>query len=463
LQEERDTESLRPPRAASDGLAARLAARLAALDAGWAGRRYVLGYSGGCDSTALAALLSRLLPGGTLLAATLDHGIREGSAAEAAAAAAAAESMGLETLVRRADVPAEARSRGKGLEEAGRAARYMFLREAKVRFGADWILTAHQADDSAETVLLKIARGAGPGALQGIPLRSGDVLRPLLQFSRAELASFLASQGIGWTEDPSNRDPRFTRNLVRERILPLFLEMNPRFLEALGRGALITADEEGFWLKRLEELEARLVRPCPPPARPGDDGPDGNAPGVNPAGKGPSAKEPSGKGAAAAPASGKARRPAAGPGPAAGGPFSAEGPWPRHRSPQSPQAGSGGGPPEPEGLGPPGPDGLGPPELEGRPCRDGGPVLIDREGLLRLHPAEQRRLLGRLIRQVRLPGASGGEPPQLSGVEAAMAFAASEGRGGADLPSGRRIERRGGELYLGPASRYGPSWGGRRF
>jgi hypothetical protein len=81
---------------------------------------------------------------------------------------------------------------------------------------------------------------------------------------------------------------------------------------------------------------------------------------------------------------------------------------------------------------------------------------VDLEGLLALHKAERRRLVGRLIRRTRLPGPSGGEPPQLAGAEEALRFAESGRRGGLDLPGGRRVERRAGDLYIGPASRYGP-------
>jgi tRNA(Ile)-lysidine synthase len=382
---------------ARPSLQARFVASLAALDPGWERSRYVLGFSGGRDSTALAALLAGTLPPGRALAATLDHGIREGSADEAARAAEAARSLGLEALTGRAGVPAEARARGKGLEEAGRAARYRFLAEAKASFGADFILTAHHAGDSAETVLLKIARGAGPGALVGIPARSGDVLRPLLPFRREELEGYLASRGLAWIEDPSNADARFLRNRVRERALPLFLDLNPRFLEALARGALISRDEEDFWLARLALLEGRLVRPA----------------GGIPEAPGPGAAPPGDPSPAAA-----ARREAA------GGPGASPGP-------------------PPPGAPAPDPDALA-----------GGPFLVGREGFLSLHPAERRRLMGRLIRRVRLPGPSGGEPAQLAGTEAALAFALSGKRGGIDLPGGRRIERRGAILYLGLASRY---------
>jgi tRNA(Ile)-lysidine synthase len=223
--------------------------------------RYLCAFSGGADSTALLALLKAFLPADSLLAAHLDHGLRAGSKDEAEAAKEAAASLGLDCLVEAKDVAALAASRGKGIEEAGRAARYDFLKRALDGWGGDWIVTAHQAEDQAETIVLKLARGGGPGALAGIRAISGPVLRPLLSFGRQELLSYLAQKGLGYMEDESNQDPRFRRNQARRDILPRLAELNPAYLAALGRAAEIAWAEEDFWGRRLDQLEAALVKP----------------------------------------------------------------------------------------------------------------------------------------------------------------------------------------------------------
>lgn len=244
-------------------LEGRFFSAMAGLCPGWPGGRYVCAFSGGGDSTALLALMAAFLPAERLLAAHLDHGLREGSGLEAQAAAETAGSLGVRCVLGRAGVADLARERGKGLEEAARSARYRFLARVSREWPGDWVVTAHQAEDQAETVIMKLARGAGPGALVGIGARAalGDgatVVRPLLGESRPGLMAYLAERGLGFVTDPSNQDERFGRNLVRRRILPELERLNPAYLAAFGRAAAIAAGEEEFWEAHLDALMARL-------------------------------------------------------------------------------------------------------------------------------------------------------------------------------------------------------------
>jgi tRNA(Ile)-lysidine synthase len=236
---------------------------MAALSPLWPEGRYVCAFSGGCDSTALLALLAAALPPERILAAHLDHRLREGSGGEAVRAAARARRLGLECLVEARDVGALAGERGKGIEEAARLARYEFLESVRLRWGGDFILTAHQAEDQAETIILKLARGGGPGALAGIRAGNGRILRPLLGFSRAELAGWLALSKLEWIEDASNLDRRFRRNQVRQDVLPALAALNPAYLWSMARAAELAAAEEDFWDRRVGELEAELVEAEP--------------------------------------------------------------------------------------------------------------------------------------------------------------------------------------------------------
>ena len=187
-------------------------------------RGLVLAVSGGPDSTALLVLAARwarrLKRAPKLVAVTIDHGLRAEAAREAAAVKRLARRLGVahRTLRWRGKKPKT------GLQEAARIARYRLLAETAASAGYAHILTAHTLDDQAETVLFRLARGSGLMGLAGIahasPLpvgadRMGFLLRPLLQISKARLVATLRAAGIAYSEDPSNRDPRFTRARLR--------------------------------------------------------------------------------------------------------------------------------------------------------------------------------------------------------------------------------------------------------
>ena len=155
-----------------------------------------------------------------LLAITIDHGLRAQAAREAAAVKRLARRLGVahRTLRWRGAKPKT------GLQEAARAARYRLLAEAAAGAGYAYILTAHTLDDQAETVLFRLARGSGLMGLAGIasalPLpvgadRIGFLLRPLLHIPKVRLVATLRAAGIVYSDDPSNRDPRFTRSRLR--------------------------------------------------------------------------------------------------------------------------------------------------------------------------------------------------------------------------------------------------------
>ena len=196
-----------------------------ALFDGLAGLRgLLLAVSGGSDSTALLFVAARWAKkrkrAPKLLAVTVDHGLRPEAKREAAT---------VKRLARRLGVPHRTlRWRGvkpkTGLQEAARIARYSLLAQAAVRAGYEHILTAHTLDDQAETVLLRLARGSGLTGLAGMAHASAlpvgaqtaiFLVRPLLRIPKSRLVATLKAAGIGHSEDPSNRDPRFTRARLR--------------------------------------------------------------------------------------------------------------------------------------------------------------------------------------------------------------------------------------------------------
>lgn len=189
-----------------------------------AAKALVLAVSGGPDSTALLALVARWRAarrtGPELLAVTVDHRLRPESAREARAVKRMAGRLGVRhrTLRWSGEKPAT------GLQEAAREMRYRLLGAAARGVGALHVVTAHTLDDQAETVLLRMARGSGPSGLCGMARlveRNGLVLvRPFLDVPKARLIATLNALGMKAADDPTNRDPRFTRARLR-KLMPV--------------------------------------------------------------------------------------------------------------------------------------------------------------------------------------------------------------------------------------------------
>lgn len=225
----------------------------------------VLAVSGGADSTALmhlAAAWAVRTPGAPrLVVASIDHGLRPEAGAEAAEVVARAGTLGLEARV----LPWNGPRPATGIQAAAREARYRLLigvaREAAELAGGPRlaaVATAHTADDQAETVLMRLARGAGVDGLAGIPSRgrfdhgeadgqcgSTDVLRPLLAVPRRRLVATLEAASIPYVDDPSNRDVRFERVRMREAL---------RLLEPLG----LTREALARTATRMQAAKAAL-------------------------------------------------------------------------------------------------------------------------------------------------------------------------------------------------------------
>ncbi len=188
--------------------------------------------SGGPDSVALLDVLNAITPalGVTLAVAHADHGIQSDSPTVRQSVAALAKQYGL---------PFESTELHLGRETTeteARRARYTWLRDVQKRRGATYIVTAHHEDDQVETILLRGLRGSAPAGLAGISARGrGGLVRPLLPFTRRELAAHVAERGLSVYEDPANRDPRHLRSWVRTTLLPL---LNERLGSRLRRDLL---------------------------------------------------------------------------------------------------------------------------------------------------------------------------------------------------------------------------------
>lgn len=222
----------------SDGIDATLAAALKPyLEA----RHLLIAVSGGPDSTALMHAAARFGPAHPVQVATVDHRLRAEGAAEAQNVGITAQALGLRhhILTWDGDKPS------RGIQAAARQARYTLLAECAGRIGADTILTGHTADDQAETVLMRLLAGSGPGGLAGMRrerhLAPGMRLaRPFLDIPKADLVAYCAAHGLVSTRDPSNVDERFARARLR-RLMP-------------------DLAAEGLSPERIRRLAARMAR-----------------------------------------------------------------------------------------------------------------------------------------------------------------------------------------------------------
>lgn len=216
----------------------------------------MLAVSGGRDSMALMHAVARAAPETACVVATFDHGT--GAAATRASELAASEAgrLGLPVVLGHA-VSAHA---GRASEAEWRARRLAFLRDVAVRLSGDsgrpvWIATAHTRDDQVETVLMRVLRHAGARGLAGL-YAGGEVVRPLLECSRAEVAAYAADVGVRWVDDPTNDSMQYFRNRVRRDLLPALARVRPGLdddLLALARGA---AD----WRDRVDAIASAISR-----------------------------------------------------------------------------------------------------------------------------------------------------------------------------------------------------------
>lgn len=226
--------------------------------------RVVAAVSGGSDSVALFFLLRELDAAGDLRfsgLAHLNHHIRGAAADEDATfCRALALRAGVAAAIGDADVPALAGRERLSIELAGRQARQQFFVDALASLEGQCIAVAHTRDDQAETVLLRLVRGAGPAGLAGIAPRRDHLVRPLLELTRTELRDYLESIGESWREDATNEDRAIPRNRIRHDILPLLRELNPRADAALARTADILRSDAELFDALANDAGPRFVR-----------------------------------------------------------------------------------------------------------------------------------------------------------------------------------------------------------
>lgn len=208
--------------------------------------KIVIGISGGADSVALTHILFSRLASEKLICAHVNHGIRGDEAdRDENFVRCFCEKLGICLEVFHADIPTLAKEWHMGEEECGRKIRYDFF-ESLACGENDLIVTAHNADDNAETVLMNLIKGAGLKGISGIPARRGKIFRPILSMSRDDIENYCRDHGLSYVTDSSNLKTDYDRNKLRLKVVPVLREINPSFVSAIARTAAISAEAEGI-------------------------------------------------------------------------------------------------------------------------------------------------------------------------------------------------------------------------
>ena len=228
--------------------------------------RVVLGLSGGPDSVALLLLLLKLKNKYSLRlsAAHLNHHLSSArSSGHEIFSEKLAHRLGVVFYKKSVNIKSVARRRRQSLEETGREERYRFFAHVAKKTGSNKIATAHTLDDQAETILMRLARGCGLRGLSGIPARRQEgvfqIIRPLIGVSKKDILAFLKETGQPFYQDPSNFKDVYTRNRVRNRLIPwIEKNLNPQIKEGLSDLGQICAQTQEL----VDDLAGRALKSC---------------------------------------------------------------------------------------------------------------------------------------------------------------------------------------------------------
>ncbi|MEC4686025.1 MAG: tRNA lysidine(34) synthetase TilS [Nitrospirota bacterium] len=226
------------------------------------GERVLVGLSGGPDSVSLLHILSELREEWRLSldAIYVDHGLRpEETPYEIDFCTELTERLKVPFSVKKVDVREFSDKENLSIQEAARHLRYLAFEEHAFQIEADRIATGHNADDQAETLVMRLLRGSGPKGLSGIPPVRGPIIRPLIMVERKEIEKYLDEKGIGFVIDTSNLKQDYLRNRLRHEVIPLLKKYNPNLTGTLCRTANILREENEYMEIAVTKSLMRLI------------------------------------------------------------------------------------------------------------------------------------------------------------------------------------------------------------
>lgn len=229
------------------------------------GDTIVIGVSGGPDSMALLNSLINLNGQNGLhykiVVSHINHGIREEADSETLFVQEFCKEKQISCYVKKEKVEELAKFQKIGTEEAGRKLRYDFFEEVAKKENANKIATAHNANDSAETVLMNIIRGSGTLGLKGIEAKRNEkYIRPLIECTRNEIEEYCKEQNLNPKHDKTNMENIYTRNKIRNILIPLIQkEFNPNIITSLNRMSQIAKEENEYLQKKVEEAYSEIL------------------------------------------------------------------------------------------------------------------------------------------------------------------------------------------------------------
>lgn len=169
------------------------------------------------------------------------------------------DSYGIDHSVKKFNTLAYAREKSLSIEMAARELRYDWFREMKKKKKMDYIVVAHHADDVAETLLINLCRGTGIKGLTGIKPVNGDILRPLLECSRADILRYIEAHQLGFRTDSTNNSLDYLRNKIRHQVIPVLKEINPSFLDTMTENCTALKETEQIFNYGIRQLQEEIL------------------------------------------------------------------------------------------------------------------------------------------------------------------------------------------------------------